>query len=201
MGATGASHVASTNVEQSLIDAAGVLLGRWGYAKTNAADLAKVAGCSRATLYRAFPGGKRQIMGAYALCELRAFFAAATASAAEAEDLSDALSTVISIAAVGLEEHAGFQFMLEHEPGLVLPYLGFSNVDRLYRLVTDALAPSFERFVGTDAPRLVEMATRITLSYVFQPSESIDLCRAEDVRRLVDRHLIPTVPDNLAVTA
>lgn len=160
-------------VERSLIDAAGSLMARWGVTKTTVADLAREAGCSRATVYRVFPGGKRQIMAIYALTELDAFFTEARARVAAAEALDDALVALITTATQGLGGHAGFQFMLSHEPGLVLPYLGFSQIDRLYRLVADALAPGFERFTGSRATALLEMATRITLSHVFQPSAQV----------------------------
>lgn len=82
--------------------------------------------------------------------------------------------------------------MLAHEPGLVLPYLGFRDIDRLYLLVAEALGPAFEHFGPADARRLAELATRITLSYTFQPSTDVDLCNAVDVGRIVDTHLLTT---------
>ncbi len=189
------------DVDQALIDASGHLLARWGVAKTTVNDLAREAGCSRATVYRIFPGGKRQIMARYALGELQGFFAEARAQAAQHDDLGQALTAVILSATRGLAEHQGFRFMLVHEPGMVLPYLGFSEIDRLYSLVSHALAPEFERFVGDRSTRLIEMATRITLSHVFQPSDHIDLTNAHDVHTIVERHLVPTVHHALAVSA
>ncbi len=191
----------SRGIDRALIDAAGSLMGRWGVTKTTVADLAREAGCSRATVYRLYPGGKRQIMALYGLCELQEFFASAQELTRTADSVDDALVAVITAAARGLAGHEGFQFMLVHEPGLVLPYLGFSQIDRLYRLVADALAPSFERFVGNEAPLLLEMAARITLSYTFLPSSDVDLCDEHDVRRIVERHLLPSFQPTLAVPA
>lgn len=178
-------------MQRSLVDAAGACLARWGVTKTTVADLASEAGCSRATVYRTFPGGKNQIMALYGLSELQGFFAGASDLVAAADTLEDALVDVIAAAANGLADHQGFQFMLSHEPGLVLPYLGFTNIDRLYLLATEVLAPAFDRFTPEHATQLVEVATRITLSHTFQPSATVDLCDRSDVRRLVTRHLIP----------
>ncbi|MBS1847218.1 MAG: TetR/AcrR family transcriptional regulator [Actinobacteria bacterium] len=179
--------------QRALLEAAGACMARWGVTKTTVSDLAVEAGCSRATAYRAFPGGKKQIMATYGLVELQLFFAEASRCAADADSVGDALVEVITMAARGLAEHRGFQFMLAHEPGLVLPYLGFTNIDRLYLLAADALAGAFERFDPGHAAKLIELATRITLSYTFQPSAAVDLCDADQVRRLVDRHLTPTI--------
>jgi AcrR family transcriptional regulator len=41
-----------------LIDATLQCIARWGVAKTGLDDVAREAGVSRATVYRAFPGGK-----------------------------------------------------------------------------------------------------------------------------------------------
>lgn len=182
-------------LQRAILGAAGTCMARWGVTKTTVADLAAEAGCSRATVYRLFPGGKAQIMATYGSCELAAFFGEATRCVASADSLDDALVAVITTAARGLADHRGFQFMLAHEPGLVLPYLGFTNIDRLYGLATEALAPPFERFVPGQATQLVDLAARITLSHIFQPSEMIDLCDPTDVRRLVTRHLVPIVTD------
>ena len=97
----------------------------------------------------------------------------------------------MTAAAQGLAAHDGFQFMLAHEPGLVLPYLGFSRIDRLYHLVGDRLGPHFERFAGDRAVRVVELAARIVLSYVFQPSPTVDLTDPRITRTIVQRHVLP----------
>ncbi len=177
--------------QRTVVEAAGACLARWGVTKTTVADIAAEAGCSRATIYRIFPAGKSQIMALYGLTELHGFFDEAARRVAAAPTLKSALVDLITGASQGLAEHRGFQFMLAHEPGLVLPYLGFSNIDRLYRLSTEALAGPFERFAPGRAARLVELATRITLSHALQPSATVDLCDPQDVTRLVERHLLP----------
>lgn len=178
-------------MHRTLADAAGVCLARWGVTKTTVSDIATEAGCSRATVYRFYPGGKNQIMAVYGRSELLAFFGTAAELVASADTIEDALVDVITTAADDLAGHDGFQFMLAHEPGLVLPYLGFTNIDRLYRLATEVLAPAFARLSPEHATTLVELATRITLSHTFQPSDSLDLRDPDGVRRLVRCHLVP----------
>ena len=39
-------------------------IARWGIAKTTLDDVAREAGCGRATIYRAFPGGKAEVLTA-----------------------------------------------------------------------------------------------------------------------------------------
>ena len=45
-------------------------IARWGMAKTTLDDIAREAGCSRATIYRLFPGGKRAVLDATGEVEL-----------------------------------------------------------------------------------------------------------------------------------
>src|SRR4051794_6381502 len=50
-------------------------VGRWGVSKTTLDDIARAAGCSRATIYRTFPGGKDTVMLATFAGETASFFA------------------------------------------------------------------------------------------------------------------------------
>ena len=47
-----------------ILDATAACIARFGLGKTTLDDVAKAAGCSRATVYRLFPG-KQQLLGAY----------------------------------------------------------------------------------------------------------------------------------------
>lgn len=194
--ATPAPH--SGDLDASVIRAAGTLMARWGVTKTTVADIATEAGCSRATVYHAFPGGKQEILRALGRAELDLFFDDLVERVDVADDLEHALVDLLTSAARTLEDHEGFQFMLEHEPGLVLPYLGFHRIDRLYRLARRRLSPHFERFVGDRAPWAVEWTTRVALSYVFQPSPALDLTDPTDARHLVRSYLLPGLTPQFA---
>src|ERR1043166_6509221 len=100
-----------------IILAAAACMSRWGYAKTTAADIARQAGCSRATLYRIFPGGKQSVLEAAMLNELDSLLDAVEAAVAEAEGPAEVLTAMLSSATRFLRHHRGFQLLLEHEPG------------------------------------------------------------------------------------
>src|SRR3954447_11197066 len=63
-------------LEDRVIDAALRCVARWGIAKTTLDDVAREAGCSRATVYRVVPGGKDGLIEAVATREATRFFAA-----------------------------------------------------------------------------------------------------------------------------
>ncbi len=61
--------------EERITAAALRCIARWGVAKTTLDDVAREAGCSRATIYRLFPGGKDSLVTAVAEAEVARFFA------------------------------------------------------------------------------------------------------------------------------
>ena len=73
--ATRSSPRPAEALEDRLVAAMLECIGRWGVAKTTADDIARAAGVSRATLYRAFPGGKDVAFEALLRHELGRFFA------------------------------------------------------------------------------------------------------------------------------
>ncbi|MGH9301919.1 MAG: TetR/AcrR family transcriptional regulator, partial [Acidimicrobiales bacterium] len=52
------------SLEERIMDSALECGSRWGVAKTSLDDVARQAGCSRATIYRLFPGGKASLVQA-----------------------------------------------------------------------------------------------------------------------------------------
>ena len=51
-------------VRERILQATYDCVGRWGLAKTTIEDAAREAGVSRATVYRYFPGGRDELIGA-----------------------------------------------------------------------------------------------------------------------------------------
>ena len=64
--------------EERIIDATLRCIARWGVGKTTLDDAAREAGCSRATVYRLFPGGKDGLLDAVCRAELARFFVGLT---------------------------------------------------------------------------------------------------------------------------
>jgi AcrR family transcriptional regulator len=181
-----------TEVETRILDAALVLVARWGVAKTALGDIAKEAGCSRATLYRAFPGGKQHLFVALATRELFTYRRGILDAIDAADELGDALTRAMVVAARLLHDHDAAQFILEHEPELLLPFLGFHQVDVLYRETATAFGPHLERFLPSDrAEWAAEWAARLFITYLFNPHERRDLAVIDDARNLIDTYLLP----------
>ena len=178
---------------ERILDAALVLVARWGIGKTNLADVAKEAGCSRATLYRAFPGGKQHLFATMGLRELASYQQAVVDAIDTADDLADAVTRALVVATRLIRDHDAAQFVLEHEPGYLLPYLGFKQVDVVYRTTSASIGPHLERYLPADrAQWLTEWVARLFLSYLFQPDPEVDLAVAADARDLVERFVLPT---------
>ena len=79
-----------------LLDAAAVCIARWGVAKTTAGDVAEEAGCSRATLYRRFPGGRDQWLRAVVEREAGDVVAEVLGEVARTDDLVRAVALGVS---------------------------------------------------------------------------------------------------------
>jgi len=182
----------TTEVEGRILDAALVLVARWGVAKTALGDIAKEAGCSRATLYRAFPGGKQHLFLALATRELDSYRRGILDALDAGDELGDALTRALVVAARLLHDHEAAQFILDHEPGLLLPFLGFHQVDVLYRETAAAFGPHLERFLPADrAAWAAEWSARLFITYLFNPHDHRDLAVIDDARNLVDTFVLP----------
>jgi len=192
---------AGGELDDRILAAALTLITRWGLGKTTLADVAREAGCSRATLYRVFPGGKQELFLALGRAELASYFASLVTCIERAATLEDALTDVVVEATRGLTGHEALQFVLEREPDIVLPFLGFHQVDRLYAAASAALGPALERFLPDTAGWAAEWVARAVLSYAFNPSPVIDLCTEADARDLVRRFYLPALQPQPALAA
>jgi AcrR family transcriptional regulator len=177
---------------QRVIDATLRCIARWGVAKTTLDDIAREARCSRATVYRLFPGGKDALIEAVATSEVMRFFAALGARLDETDTLEDLLVAGMTEAARHLQQHGALQFLLQHEPEAVLPHFAFRSADAVLGTVRRFAGPYLARFLDVDeAPRAAEWVARIVLSYTSCPADGVDLADEESVRRLVRTFVLP----------
>ena len=182
--------------EARLVDAMLGCVCRWGVAKTTLDDVARQAGCSRATVYRVFPGGKDSLIEATVRAEVARFLTTEAAALEGCVDLDDLLVTAMSTAARHLAQHEPLQFLLANEPEVILPLVAFSRMDNVYAIVRHFLAPYLAPHVGDDeAPRAAEWVARLTVSYTLCPSDGYDLCDPDSVRRLVRTYVLPGLGD------
>lgn len=176
----------------ALVDAALTCIERWGVTKTTLEDVAREAGCSRATVYRTFPGGKDALCRAVVDAELQRVLATIGDRLAHADDLGELIAGGIATAGQLFLGHPALRFVVDHEPALVLPRLAFGQMDGVLATVRDFAAPYLARFLpATDARRAAEWAARIFFSFALNPSPEVDLTDEESVRALVDRFVLP----------
>ncbi|MEO5679918.1 MAG: TetR/AcrR family transcriptional regulator [Acidimicrobiales bacterium] len=187
-------RAAAGGQEERILDATLVCIARWGLAKTGLDDVAREAGVSRATVYRAFPGGKDAVVVAVARRELARFFAALEGRLARAGSLEDALVAGMAEAGTRLATHAALRALVSFEPEEILPQLAFERMDQVLAVSAAAAAPHLARFLDpTTAARVAEWAARVVISYSSWPSVDVDLTDEDSVRRLVRQLFLPAV--------
>src|SRR5689334_2591346 len=96
---------AATSVVDRILDAAIACVAVQGVRATTVDDIARAAGCGRATVYRTFPGGRDELIQRAGLRQIQRFASAAEAELSAAADLEDLLVSGITGAT---------RFFLEH---------------------------------------------------------------------------------------
>lgn len=192
--------VATTPAQERALDAAVELVARWGLNKTTLGDVARTAGMSRATLYRAFPGGRNELVAILGRREVARFLEVVALAFDEAPDLSSALADGLYAAAAHFEGHEAARFVLAHEPERAVPVLGFAQMDRLFAVCRHVLSPHLvghldpEQADRTDrAGWAVEWIARMFLSGLVTSTPDFDLTDRDACRRLVARYLAPAL--------
>jgi AcrR family transcriptional regulator len=176
--------------QRRILVATAACLGRFGFAKTTLDDVAREAGCSRATLYRYFPG-KTALVRAAADAEIDAVVTATIAAAAHAETLEDAITEMMVTAARELIGNDALAFVLEHEPELVLGHLSFDGGDRLLGESGRRFTPALARFLSWDrAERAAEWCTRVLLAHLHPVGAPISMTDDVAVRGLVRQFVL-----------
>jgi AcrR family transcriptional regulator len=179
-----------------IVDATLRCIARWGLSKTTVDDIAREAGLGRATLYRLFPGGRDAVLDAVLATETGRFFGHLESCLTATESLEDALTVIVSEAGRALSDHRALQFLLAHEPEIVLPHISFQQFDAVLGVIAGNVGPLLARWLPADAgaevaPRGAEWLARIVLSYLCAPSPDVDLTDADSVRRLVRAFILP----------
>jgi AcrR family transcriptional regulator len=174
-------------------------VARWGIAKTTVEDVAREAGCGRATIYRAFPGGKAEVLNTTLQHELARGIAAIDDAARPLDSLEDVLVAGTTTTARLIRDHEALQFVLNHEPMSAQPFVAFDRMARVYAAAAACAAPHLARFLPEDqVASAAEWVTRVVLTYTFNPAPSIDLCDEADARRFVRTYVLPALVPNTA---
>jgi AcrR family transcriptional regulator len=183
-----------SEVEQRVLDATKACLSRWGTAKVTIDDIAAEARVSRATLYRMFPGGKDVLFEALRVRELEDFLTRLRAQVEGAHDLEDLLVRCMVYATTELRADDLLGAALAAEPGETIPQLTVSGLPRVIRVATHFLSPLVEPYLDRrEAVQLVELLSRVVISYFLAPSHHVDFGDSESARTFLRTFVLPSL--------
>ena len=166
-------------------------VGRWGVAKTTLDDIAREAGCSRATIYRAFPGGKTSVLLAAGESEVRRLLDELAVDLDATTDLASLLAVAMAQLISAVRSHEALQYLLAHEPGTVLTHLSFDALDPLLAMATEFGTPYLERYLEpADAAATAEWMARLVVSYSIEAPHP-DLADGAVATRFVTTYVLP----------
>jgi len=181
---------------QRILEAAYVCVARFGLAKTTIEDVAKAAGVSRASVYRAFPGGREDLLRRTVVWEMDRFFRDLAAAVSGAPDFATLLETGLRFARRAVREHAVLQKVLVTEPERLLPLLT-TEQHRPLRYITGYLRPFLDReqqagrlHPGVDPSLAADYLARMLLSLITSPGRWGELDDPAAVRSLVEHELL-----------
>lgn len=177
-----------------IIEAAYACLARDGVGDTTVEGIVREAGISRATVYRAFPGGRAELVScavAYAVVE---FFDGLRSDIGDVADVTTLLEVGLVAARRRLDDHEVLQRALEAEAGRIVPELAeimpvvveLLAVELASRLRTERLRP------GVEVDEAADLLARLALSFIGTPG-GWDMDDAAAVRRLVRGQLLAGV--------
>ena len=181
-------------VRERLLQATYACVARWGLAKTTVEDAAREAGVSRATVYRYFPGGRDELIGAVVGWEFAHFFRRLYVEVHDAETLEEVMERGLMFAHRAVVEHEVLQRILETEPEILLPRLTI-EADQTHTLIAAFLTPYLLRHgmaEGAELDVAADFLARMVLSYIGSPGRW-DLDDPEQVALLVRSELLAGV--------
>jgi AcrR family transcriptional regulator len=168
---------------------------RYGVSKTTVDDVARETGCSRATLYRAFSGGKDEIVEAVVASEVARFFGTLGEAMRDSPDLEELLVRAMASAWAQISGHEALGFLVAHEPEVVWPHVAFSQLDRVLDVAGAFFEPYLRSWLGAeDARRVGEWVARLVLSHLVSPPAEGGPDEAL-ARRLVRAFVLPGVSE------
>lgn len=182
------------DVRTRLLEATYACIARDGLGSTSLEDAARAAGVSRATLYRYFPGGREELLGAVITWETVRFFLRLAEAVEDAPDLETLLVDGIVFAHRAIEEHEVLQRILGTEPELLTPQLTV-DAPRILSLVRTFFLGRFDDHrlrEGLPSGDAADYVARMTLSFISSPGRW-DLSDTAQVSKLVRSEILAGV--------
>ncbi len=188
------SWMAHPELRREVLAATLRCLSRWGLSKTTLDDIAREAGCSRATVYRLFPGGKESLLRQVAADEVERVFTSIAERLERAPDVEELLVEGLTEALRQLRDHPALGSLLEQEPGALLPLPPSGAIAHVVAIAGAFLTPHFGRWLEpAPARQASDWVVRMALSYAITPPAAPPPGDPFGVRLLVEDLLAPAV--------
>lgn len=173
----------------SVLDAARSCVDSSGFTNVTMDDICEAAIASRATVYRLFPGGRDVLLEALRERSLEEFFTLLRAHIEDADSLEDLLVRSIVVATSELQHDEHLAALMATAPGEALGDLTVSGVPRIIRIATAFITPLAQRFItAQEAAEMVDIMSRLVISYFLAPSQTIDFSNEDSTRRFVQAY-------------
>ncbi len=183
--------VTDQSLSDAILDATKQAIERWGVERLTINDVCETANVSRATLYRAFPGGKEVMLEALRVRETETFFTTLRAHAEGETSLEDTIVRCMVVATTELRSDQHLALMLAAEPNEVLSQLTVQGMPRIVRVATAYLMPLLQPHLSRDeAAELVEVLARMVISYFLAPSRQYDFGNESQARAFVRAYVL-----------
>ena len=183
--------VTDQSLSDAILDATKQAIERWGVERLTINDVCDTANISRATLYRAFPGGKEVLLEALRVRETETFFTTLRAHAEGESSLEDTIVRCMVVATTELRSDQHLALMLAAEPNEVLSQLTVQGMPRIVRVATAYLMPLLQPHLSRDeAAELVEVLARMVISYFLAPSRQYDFGNESQARAFVRAYVL-----------
>ncbi len=181
-----------SGTEARAVEATLRCLARYGYAKTTVDDIAREAGISRATIYRVI-GGKSQLFDRALVAEVARIRDRVRAIAAPNESLESYVVAVVVATTRELLAHEVLNSLMGHEAEAIVSYVAV-NGEAFVHAAVDVFAPLFaDRVPESQARRLAELLTRISISNMGPAAQWVDLSDPAAAKVLVGGFVLPSI--------
>lgn len=183
-----------TVAEAKILEAAERCIRRYGIRRTSMQEVARVAGFSRAWLYRHFPD-KESLVSAVLLRTDEAFWRAAREQVESQATLVDQVVAAVRFARAQAPSEL-FLGLMETEPDTVTAMLAtglrlqLPAMSRFWRPYVEAARQRGEVRADIDIARAAEWIFRMVLSVTTIPGESFDADDANDLGAFFAAHLV-----------
>jgi AcrR family transcriptional regulator len=180
-----------SDLRERILAATFACIARYGIEKTTVEDAAREAGVSRATVYRAFPGGREELVHEVIAWEIGRFFRDLAESVSSCEGFEEVVETALLHAHRAVREHAVLQGLLLTEREQLVPAITLET-SRFVPLIASFVEPYLRAEhlrEGIDVGEAAGYVARMVVSHIASPGRW-DLTDPAQVQSLVRAEIL-----------